>query len=95
MDEINTSDSQINQITLINQKTGKPMQTLEISNLDQEIEIFAMEYFDEQTKKWKLTYTCDKNEYESYIEWTKTPELTKEQEKARKKLWKKIMKRKI
>lgn len=85
----------MSEIELFDSRTGELLQTLEVPNLDGEIEIFGLEFFDEQTQKWKLTYTCDKSEYDKYIEWSKCPELTPEQEKARRQLWKKLMKKKV
>jgi hypothetical protein len=83
----------MSQIELHDSRTGELLQILEVPNLDGELEIFALEYFDEQTKKWKLSYTCDKSEYDKYIEWSKCPELSPEQEKARYQLWEKLMKK--
>lgn len=86
-----------NSIELIDQRTGKLLQVLEIptsNSIEEYVSVYAMEYFDNESKKWKLTYTCDKSEYDKYIEWCKKPELTTEEQKARKKLFKKLLRRK-
>lgn len=84
-------------IELYDQRTGKLIQVLEIptsNSIEEYVSVYAMEYFDNISKKWKLTYTCDKSEYDKYMEWCKKPELTPEEQKARKKLFKKLLRRK-
>lgn len=83
-------DDNNNFLELYSNKTDSLLDRITIDSNSSELTIYAMEYFDKSSQKWKLKYTIDKLVYDNYIKWTTNPNLTEQELKSREELFQKL-----
>lgn len=83
-------DIDFHKLELVSKEDGVSFDTITILDDASEITLYAMEYYNNDKKKWMLRYTASKVEYDNYLNWARNPVLTPEEMKARRKMMEKL-----